>query len=111
MLTHYVESAATEQADTAPFRLPIDRCFIQRGFGTVVTGTARGRDLNDGSAGRLSMLLLPAAEAAAMNQQGFAVGKSITRQNESFVLENGTVAQLSDGAKRSIFVEIETKSV
>ena len=68
-------------------------------------------DLNDGSAGRLSMLLLPAAEAAAMNQQGFAVGKSITRQNESFVLENGTVAQLSDGAKRSIFVEIETKSV
>ncbi len=31
------------------FRLPIDRAFIQRGFGTVVTGTARGGTLEDGS--------------------------------------------------------------
>ena len=67
--------------------------------------------LADGAAGRLSMLLLPAAEVAAMNQQGFAVGANITRESDSYILENGAVAQLSDDTKRSIFVEIETKSV
>lgn len=67
--------------------------------------------LADGAAGRLSMLLLPAAEVAAMNQQGFAVGASVTRESDSYILENGAVAQLSEAAKRSIFVEIETKSV
>ena len=30
------------------FRLPIDRAFVQRGFGTVVTGTARSGSLSDG---------------------------------------------------------------
>jgi hypothetical protein len=57
------------------------------------------------------VLLLPAAELAAMNQQGFTVGASITREDDSYLLENGAAAQLSDDAKRSIFVEIETKSV
>lgn len=31
------------------FRLPIDRAFIQRGFGTVVTGTATGKPIKDGA--------------------------------------------------------------
>ena len=31
-----------------PFRLPVDRAFVQRGFGTVVTGTARAGTLSDG---------------------------------------------------------------
>ena len=35
--------------DTACFRLPIDRAFIQRGFGTVVTGTASGAPVRDGT--------------------------------------------------------------
>ena len=39
-----------ERASDDWFRLPIDRAFIQRGFGTVVTGTARGGTLTDGSA-------------------------------------------------------------
>ena len=26
-----------------PFRLSVDRCFVQKGFGVVVTGTARGK--------------------------------------------------------------------
>jgi len=38
------ESAAVD----APFRLPVDRAFIQRGFGTVVTGTMRGGRVHDG---------------------------------------------------------------
>ncbi|MEC8192198.1 MAG: selenocysteine-specific translation elongation factor [Myxococcota bacterium] len=49
-LADHVDSAANDAPDGRPFRLPIDRCFIQRGFGTVVTGTARGQDLKDGSA-------------------------------------------------------------
>jgi selenocysteine-specific elongation factor len=32
----------------APFRLPVDRAFVRRGFGTVTTGTARSGRLADG---------------------------------------------------------------
>ena len=35
--------------DNGMFRLPIDRAFIQRGFGTVVTGTASGAPVRDGT--------------------------------------------------------------
>ena len=48
-LTAHVDSAGEHTHENRPFRLPIDRCFIQRGFGTVVTGTARGDSLSDGS--------------------------------------------------------------
>ncbi|MGB0637938.1 MAG: selenocysteine-specific translation elongation factor, partial [Myxococcota bacterium] len=41
--------AVQSRPQDAIFRLPIDRAFIQRGFGTVVTGTARGGSLSDGS--------------------------------------------------------------
>jgi selenocysteine-specific elongation factor len=40
---------AIERTTDGWFRLPIDRAFVQRGFGTVVTGTARGGVLRDGS--------------------------------------------------------------
>lgn len=33
---------------TGLFRLPIDRAFVQRGFGAVVTGTARSGSIRDG---------------------------------------------------------------
>lgn len=34
--------------DATPFRLPVDRVFSQKGFGTVVTGTARGGSITNG---------------------------------------------------------------
>jgi len=34
--------------DSTPFRLPVDRVFSQKGFGTVVTGTARGGSIING---------------------------------------------------------------
>jgi len=37
-----------ERPSDGIFRMPIDRAFIQRGFGTVVTGTARAGALKDG---------------------------------------------------------------
>jgi selenocysteine-specific elongation factor len=36
------------RAQDGPFRLPIDRSFARRGFGTVVTGTAWSGSLRDG---------------------------------------------------------------
>jgi len=38
-----------KRAANGIFRLPIDRAFVQKGFGTVVTGTARSGALKDGS--------------------------------------------------------------
>ena len=32
-----------------PFRLPIDRVFVQKGFGAVVTGTSKGRNITEGA--------------------------------------------------------------
>ena len=40
-LQHLNQSRTVSQHHR-PFRLPIDRVFTQKGFGTVVTGTARG---------------------------------------------------------------------
>lgn len=38
------------RASAGPLRLPIDRAFVQRGFGTVVTGTLRSGSVRDGDA-------------------------------------------------------------
>ena len=46
---HLAELMTVDRSDQDWFRLPIDRAFVQRGFGTVVTGTARGQPLTDGS--------------------------------------------------------------
>jgi selenocysteine-specific elongation factor len=35
-------------SNSLPFRLPVDRSFSQKGFGTVVTGTSRGTHINVG---------------------------------------------------------------
>lgn len=67
--------------------------------------------LANGDSGRVTILLVPANELAFMNQQGFSVGAVVRKENASFVLENGTTAQLSDDLTGSIFVEIEPKSV
>ncbi len=48
-LTEICNSVVVEESNTTyPFRLPVDRCFSQKGFGTVVTGTSRGDGLSIG---------------------------------------------------------------
>ncbi|MSQ00594.1 MAG: selenocysteine-specific translation elongation factor [Myxococcales bacterium] len=37
------------RAGDGPFRMPVDRAFVRRGFGTVVTGTVWGGRLHDGN--------------------------------------------------------------
>ena len=39
----------TPRRDDGPFRLPVDRAFVQHGFGTVVTGTVRSGQIPDGA--------------------------------------------------------------
>lgn len=56
---HIRSLMATERATDGWFRLPIDRAFVQKGFGTVVTGTARGGRLQDGSAVWIQPLGIP----------------------------------------------------
>lgn len=36
------------RSEDGPFRLPADRAFVQRGFGTVITGTVRAGEIADG---------------------------------------------------------------
>ncbi len=43
-----------------PFRLPVDRAFVRKGFGTVITGTAWNGRLKDGA----EVELLPGGERA-----------------------------------------------
>ena len=52
-------SARTRSAE-GPFRLPVDRNFVQRGFGVVVTGTALSGAVKDGD----DLVILPAGQKA-----------------------------------------------
>jgi selenocysteine-specific elongation factor len=45
---------------TGPFRLPVDRCFLRRGFGVVITGTVLSGQIRDGD----DVVLLPSGEKA-----------------------------------------------
>ena len=38
-----------EKSTTHPFHMSIDRCFSQKGFGSIVTGTARGAPICEGA--------------------------------------------------------------
>ena len=65
-------------------------------------------DLPDGESGTLSMVLLPASEAAAMNDQGFEIGAKVSRNGTDIVLDTGHVGQFSDRTMKSIFVELRS---
>lgn len=47
-----------ERGADGPFRLPVDRTFVQRGFGAVVTGTALSGSVSDGD----ELVVLPQGE-------------------------------------------------
>ena len=58
-----------------PFRLPIDRVFTQKGFGTVVTGTARGSTISSGN----TVQVLPEnilAKVRNIQQHGISVDEA-----------------------------------
>ena len=53
-----VDATAVHRSGTEPLRLPVDRVFTMRGFGTVVTGTVSSGRLRIGD----SVAILPAGE-------------------------------------------------
>ncbi len=59
-LRELVANAPVRRDDHRPARLFVDRCFVQRGFGAIVTGTWSGRPRQTGDA----MVLVPGARKA-----------------------------------------------
>lgn len=49
-----------ERDTSGPFRLPVDRCFLRRGFGVVITGTVLSGRVDDGQ----DVVLLPQGDKA-----------------------------------------------
>ena len=50
----------TRRSHLGPFRLPVDRCFVRKGFGSVITGTIQSGRVSEGDA----VALLPAGTPA-----------------------------------------------
>ncbi len=60
-LTQAIASLPVGARDASgPFRLPVDRCFLRRGFGVVITGTVLSGTVRDGD----EVVLLPQGERA-----------------------------------------------
>ncbi len=75
-LTEAIAALPVGPRDTAgPFRLPVDRCFLRRGFGVVITGTVLSGTVEDNA----DVVLLPSGERArvrGIQVHGEAVGES-----------------------------------
>lgn len=69
--------------DQGFFRLPIDRVFTQKGFGTVVTGTSRGGELMEGS---IVSILPQGLEAKVRNIQVHSRQQSIAPAHQRVAL-------------------------
>ncbi len=71
-----LDALPTSRRDAArPFRLPVDRAFVRRGFGTVATGTVWNGTLRDGA----EVQLLPGGERArvrGIQVHGLAVSEA-----------------------------------
>lgn len=64
---------------SGPFRLPVDRCFVRKGFGSVVTGTVLSGQVEDGQ----ELALLPQLERTRV--RGLQVhGLATTRSRAGF---------------------------
>ncbi len=50
----------TQRSHQGPFRLPVDRCFVRKGFGSVITGTIQSGCVREGDA----VALLPSGTPA-----------------------------------------------
>ena len=74
-----------ETAQDSPFRLFIDRVFVQPGFGTVVTGTARGQSISQGE----TLLIHPTGHQTRVRniqQHGETVPHTISGQRTALNL-------------------------
>lgn len=84
-----------------PFRLPVDRVFVQRGFGAVVTGTALSGEVHEGD----ELRVLPEGEREGVKVRvrgvqvhGHKVGHSRAGQRTALNLSGVSQEQLGRGA-------------
>ena len=86
-------------SNNSPFRLPVDRVFTQKGFGTVVTGTARGSGIINGQ----SVHILPEdIEAKIRNIQQH--GKTVDSATDGRIALNLTGVSVEDLSRGSVIV-------
>lgn len=103
-----------QRRDQGFFRLPIDRVFTQKGFGTVVTGTSRGGQISEGA---IVSILPKGLEAKIRNiqvhsqQQSTAPAHQRIALNLSGVshseLSRGDVIILKDSLPMSSMLDIQ----
>jgi selenocysteine-specific elongation factor len=92
------------------FRLPIDRCFVRKGFGSVVTGTARAGRVRDGQ----ELELLPGGKrlrVRGIQVHGQVVGEASAGMRTALNLSGVGCDELPRG---SVLVEpgsLETRSI
>ena len=84
-----------------PFRLPVDRVFVQRGFGAIVTGTALSGEVNEGD----ELRVLPEGETEGVKVRvrgvqvhGHKVSRSQAGQRTALNLSGVSQEQLGRGA-------------
>ena len=102
-------------SDPRPFRLPVDRVFTQKGFGTVVTGTSHGSNVQNGQ----TVHVVPGnieAKVRSIQQHGTVVEESSEGRlalNLSGIsvedLSRGAVVVLPNTLPTSQIIDIEYK--
>ncbi len=88
--------ALPPRTTTGVFRLPIDRVFTVKGFGTIVTGTILGGEVNVGD----ELTVLPtelSARVRGIEVQGTAVDKAIAGHRAALNLGGVAVEDLARG--------------
>lgn len=93
----------TATSDSRPFRLPIDRVFTQKGFGTIVTGTARGANIENGSTVQIAPHNIE-AKIRSIQQHGTVVEET----SEGRVALNLSGVSVEDLARGSVVVSPHT---
>ncbi len=87
------------QPTPQPFRLPVDRVFSQKGFGTVVTGTARGASIEIGS----TVSILPENIEAKIRNIQFH-GSSVEKTEAGRIALNLSGVSVDDLSRGSVIV-------
>jgi len=91
-----IAAGITEEPDTGLFRLPVDRVFTIRGFGTVVTGTLRSGQVNVAD----SVQILPGsvtAKVRGLQVHNAAVAKAEAGQRTAVNLQGLDKADIERG--------------
>lgn len=94
-ITAQAEAVAAKDA-SGPFRLPIDRVFTMKGFGTVVTGTCAGGRVGDGETVEVYPRQI-SARIRGIQAHGSSVAEALAGQRTAVNLQGVERAALERG--------------